>query len=187
LTGVDQTVPMGTFVSDDGAAAGYGQLNPFSVINGMTMDTIAVGGNVTATPYGPQVQQWNATTVSGTDPPAVTGFGSSRTGAPSVPLAGTFSGNSNWAYAAIPVNPSTADIGVSTSVSAVALLQNSTYNITITNNGPSAANGVTLADTYNATNLSLVSYTPSTGTTCTNTATTINCTLPTPFAAGATA
>jgi uncharacterized repeat protein (TIGR01451 family) len=187
LTGVDQTVPMGTFVSDDGAAAGYGQLNPFSVINGMTMDTIAVGGNVTATPYGPQVQQWNATTVSGTDPPAVTGFGSSRTGAPSVPLAGTFSGNSNWAYAAIPVNPSTADIGVSTSVSAVALLQNSTYNITITNNGPSAANGVTLADTYNATNLSLVSYTPSAGTTCTNTATTINCTLPTPFAAGATA
>ena len=65
--------------------------------------------------------------------------------------------------------------------------QNSTYNITITNSGPSAANNVTLADTYNATNLSLVSYTPSAGTTCTNTATTINCTLPTPFASGATA
>jgi uncharacterized repeat protein (TIGR01451 family) len=187
LTGVDQTAPLGTFVSDDGAAAGYGQLNPFSVINGMIIDTMAVGGNVTATPYGPQVQQWNATTVSGTNPPAVTGFGSTRSGAPSVPLAGTFSANSNWAYAAVPITPSTADIGVSTSVSAVALGQNSTYNITITNNGPSAANSVTLADTYNATNLSLVSYTPSAGTTCTNTATTINCTLPTPFAAGATA
>ena len=60
-------------------------------------------------------------------------------------------------------------------------------NITITNNGPSAATNVTLADTYNATNLSLVSYTPSAGTTCTNTATTINCTLPTSFASGATA
>jgi uncharacterized repeat protein (TIGR01451 family) len=187
LTGVDQTVPLGTFVSDDGAAAPYGQLNPFSVINGMIIDTMAVGGNVTATPYGPQVQQWNVTTVSGTDPPAVTGFGSTRSGAPSVPLAGTFGANSNWAYAAVPINPSTADIGVSTSVSAVPLGQNSTYNITITNNGPSAANSVTLADTYNATNLSLVSYTPSAGTTCTNTATTINCTLPTPFAAGATA
>lgn len=187
LTDVDQTMPMGSFVSDDGANAGFGQLNPMSVVNGMIIDTLAVGGNVTATPYGPQVQQWNATTVSGTDPPAVTGFGSSRTGAPSVPLAGTFSGNSNWAYAAIPINPSTADIAVTTSVSAVALGQNSTYNISITNNGPSAANSVTLADTYNATNLSLVSYTPSAGTTCTNTATTINCTLPTPFASGATA
>ena len=187
LTGVDQTTPLGSFVSADGAGASYGQLNPFSVINGMIIDTMAVGGNVTATPYGPQVQQWNATTVSGTDPPAVTGFGSSRSGAPSVPLAGTFSANSNWSYAAIPINPSTADIAVSTSVSAVALGQNSTYNITITNNGPSAANGVTLTDTYNATNLSLVSYTPSAGTSCTNTATTINCTLPTPFASGATA
>ena len=187
LTGVDQTMPLGSFVSDDGAAAGYGQLNPFSVINGMIIDTMAVGGNVTATPYGPQVQQWNAATASGTDPPAVRAFGSTRTGAPSVPLAGTFSANTNWAYAAVPINPSTADIGVSTSVSAVPLGQNSTYNITITNNGPSAANTVTLADTYNATNLSLVSYTPSAGTTCTNTATTINCTLPTPFVAGATA
>ena len=187
LTDVDQTMPMGTFVSADGATAGYGQLNPMSVVNGLIIDTLAVGGNVTATPYGPQVQQWNATTASGTDPPAVTGFGSSRTGAPSVPLAGTFSGNSNWSYGAIPINPSTADIAVTTSVSAVALGQDSTYNITITNNGPSAANGVTLADTYNATNLSLVSYTPSAGTTCTNTATTINCTLPTPFASGATA
>ncbi len=187
LTDVDQTMPLGSFVSADGAAAGYGQLNPMSVINGMIMDTIAVGGNVTATPYGPQVQQWNATTASGTDPPAVTGFGSSRTGAPSVPLAGTFSGNTNWSYGAIPINPSTADIAVTTSVSAVALGQNSTYNVTITNNGPSAANNVTLTDTYNAANLSLVSYTPSAGTTCTNTATTISCTLPTPFASGATA
>ena len=187
LTDVDQTTPLGSFVSADGAAAGYGQLNPMSVVNGMIIDTIAVGGNVTATPYGPQVQQWNATTVSGTDPPAVTGFGSSRTGAPSVPLAGTFSANSNWSYGAIPINPSTADIAVTTSVSAVALGQNSTYNITITNNGPSAANNVTLTDTYNNTNLSLVSYTPSAGTTCTNTLTTVNCTLPTPFASGATA
>ena len=187
LTDVDQTMPLGSFVSADGAAAGYGQLNPMSVVNGMIIDTLAVGGNVTATPYNPQVQQWNATTASGTDPPAVTAFGSSRTGAPSVPLAGTFSGNSNWSYGAIPINPSTADIAVTTSVSAVALGQNSTYNITITNNGPSAANSLTLADTYNATNLSLVSYTPSAGTTCTNTATTINCTLPTPFASGATA
>src|SRR5579864_7551575 len=187
FTDVDQTVPLGTFVSTDGAAAGFSQLNPFSVVNGMILDTLAIGCDQTATPYNPQAQQWNATTASGTDPPGVTGFGSSRTGAPSVPLAGTFSGNSNWSYAAIPINPSTADIAVTTSVSAVPLGQNSTYNITITNNGPSAANNVTLTDTYNATNLSLVSYTPSSGTTCTNTATTVNCTLPASFASGAVA
>jgi len=187
FTGVDQTIPLGTFVTADGAAGGSAQGNVTSVVNGMILDTVATGGDQAVTPYGPQIQQWNVNTVSGTDPPAVAGVGSSRTGAPSVPIAETFSGTSNWSYAAIPINPSRADIAVTTSVSAVALGQNSTYNITITNNGPSAANSVTLADTYNATNLSLVSYTPSAGTTCTNTATTINCTLPTPFTSGAVA
>jgi len=55
----------------------------------------------------------------------------------------------------VSINPSTADIGVSTSVSAVALGSNSTYNITITNNGTSAANNVTLTDTFASTGLSL--------------------------------
>ena len=187
FTGVDQTMPLGTFVTAEGAAGSSAQGNVAGVVNGMILDTVATGGDQAVTPYGPQVQQWNANTVSGTDPPAVAGVGSSRTGAPSVPIAETFSGTSNWSYAALSINPSTADLAVTTSVSAVALGQNSTYNITITNNGPSAANNVTLADTYNAANLSLVSYTPSTGTTCTNTATTINCTLPTPFTSGAVA
>ena len=66
----------------------------------------------------------------GTDPPDVTGTGSSRTGAPSVPISETFSGNSNWSLGAVSINPSTADIGVTTSVSAVPLGQNSIYNIT---------------------------------------------------------
>ena len=84
------------------------------------------------------------------------------------------------------INPSTADIGVTTSVSAVPLGQNSTYNITVFNNGPSAANNVVLTDTYAAAGLSVVSVTPSAGTTCA-TGATIVCTLPTPFASGATA
>lgn len=186
LTGVDQTLPLGSFVSADGAAGTNSQADVPSVVNGMIIDTLAIGGNRTDAPLGPQVQQWNASTASGTDPPGVTGTGSSRTGAPSVPIAETFSGASNWSLGALPVNPSTADIAVATSVSAVQLGQNSTFNITITNNGPSAANNVTLTDTFAATNLSLVSATPSVGTTCTTT-TTINCTLPTPFASGATA
>jgi uncharacterized repeat protein (TIGR01451 family) len=186
FSGVDQTVPMGTFISADGATATNSQLDVPSVINGMILDTLAIGGNRTVTIPGPQVSQWNANS-GGTTNPDVRATGTSRTGAPSVPISETFSGTSNWSLGAVSINPSTADIAVSTSVSAVLLGQNSTYNITITNNGPSAANGVTLADTYNATNLSLVSYTPSAGTTCTNTLTTINCTLPTPFTSGATA
>jgi uncharacterized repeat protein (TIGR01451 family) len=187
FTGVDQTVPMGTFLSADGAAGANSQLDVPSVINGMILDTLAIAGNRTVTIPNPQLSQWNAFS-SANATPGVRATGTSRTGAPSVPISETFvGGTSNWSLGAVSINPSTADIAVSTSVSAVPLGQNSTYNITITNNGPSAANNVTLADTYNATNLSLVSYTPSAGTTCTNTATTVNCTLPTPFASGATA
>ncbi len=92
FTGVDQTVPLGTFVSANGAAAGYSELDVPSVINGMILDTLAIGGNVTAGIPGPQVSQWNLAS-GGTDPPDVTGSGSSRTGAPSVPISETFSGN----------------------------------------------------------------------------------------------
>ena len=193
FTGVDQTVPLGSFVSANGTAAactgittGCSALDVPSVVNGMIIDTLAIAGNQTVAIPGPQVSQWtNRSQISAN--PGVRGTGSTRTGAPSVPISETFSGTSNWSLGAVSINPVTADIGVSTSVAAVPLGQNSTYNITITNKGLSAGNGVTLADTYNATNLSLVSYTPSAGTTCTNTATTINCTLPTPFASGATA
>jgi uncharacterized repeat protein (TIGR01451 family) len=186
FTGVDQTVPLGTFTAADGANAANSQEDVPSAVNGMILDTLAIGSNRTVTVSGPQVQVWNLTSGndgSGTDVRAV---GSTRTGAPSVPISETFSGNSNWSLGAISINPSGADIGVTTSVSAVALGQNSTYNITISNNGPSAANNVTLTDTFASTGLSLVSVTPSSGTTCT-TSTTISCTLPTPFASGATA
>jgi uncharacterized repeat protein (TIGR01451 family) len=186
FTGVDQTVPLGTFVSADGAGAGYSELDVPSVINGMILDTLAIGGNVTAAIPGPQVSQWNLAS-GGADPPDVTGSGSSRTGAPSVPISETFSGNSNWSLGAVSVNPSSADIGVTTSVSAVPLGQDSIYNITITNNGPSAANNVVLTDTYAGTGLAFVSVTPSAGTTCPTTTPTITCNLPTSFASGAVA
>ncbi len=92
----------------------------------------------------------------------------------------------NWSLGAVSLNPSTADISVTTSVaSAVFVGQNTTYTITVTNNGPSAANTVKLVDTL-AAGMTLVSTTPSGGTTCAGTGP-ITCTLPTPFANGATA
>jgi uncharacterized repeat protein (TIGR01451 family) len=185
FTGVDQTVPLGTFVSGDGANAGNSQLDVPSVINGMILDTLATDGTQTITVPGPQVQQWAVRSNNNTNP-GIRGVGTSRTGAPSVPISETFSGTSNWVEAAVSVNPTAADIGVSTSVgSAVFLGQNSVYTITVKNNGPSAANGVTLTDTL-AAGPTFVSAVASAGTTCTGTGP-VTCTLPTPLASGATA
>jgi uncharacterized repeat protein (TIGR01451 family) len=164
FTGVDQTVPLGSFVSADGAGGANSQLDVPSVVNGMILDTLATDGTQTVTVSGPQVSRWNVQRGNNTNP-GVRGVGSSRTGAPAVPISETFSGTSNWALGAVSINPSTADIGVTTSVSAVPLGQNSTYVITVKNNGPSAAIGATLTDTFAATNLALVTETPSAGTT----------------------
>jgi uncharacterized repeat protein (TIGR01451 family) len=192
FTGVDQTVPLGAFNSADGTASdctggttGCSSLDVPGVVNGMIMDTLATSENQTVTINGPQTSEWNDSS-GNTSTTGVRGTGSTRTGAPSVPISETFSGTSNWSLGAVSINPSSADIGVTTSVSAVPFGQNSTYNITVFNNGYSAAIGTTLTDTFASSNLSLVSVTPSSGTTCTS-GTTITCTLPTPFASGATA
>lgn len=180
FTGVDQTVPLGSFVSADGAAAAYSQLYVPSVVNGMILDTLAIGGPETVTIPGPQVSEWNLSTANGlgqhNDPPDVTGSASTRTGAPDVPLSETFSANSNWSEGAVSINPTAADIGVTTTVgSAVFLGSNTTYTINVFNNGTSAANTVKLTDTL-ATGMTLVSATPSTGT-CVTTANPIVCTI----------
>jgi uncharacterized repeat protein (TIGR01451 family) len=184
FTGADQTVPLGSFVSADGASGGYSQLDVPSVVNGMVIDTLATGGDQAVTVPSPQVSQWNNAS-GGTSPPDVTAVGSTRSGAPSVPLSETFSGTSNWSLGAVSINPSGADIGVITSVgSAIFLGQNTTYTIRVSNNGPSAANTVTLKDTL-AAGMTFVSATPSVGT-CVTTANPITCTIGT-MASGATA
>jgi len=186
FTGVDQTVPLGLFVSGDGANGANSQLDVPSVVNGLVIDTLATGGPQVIAIPGPQVLQWSVRS-GNADPPDVHGTGSTRTGAPSVPIAETFSGTSNWALGAVSINPTAADIGVTTSVaSAVFLGQNTTYTTTVFNNGPSAANSVVLTDTWPAS-MAVVSITPSAGTACTAAPPPITCNLPTPFASGATA
>ena len=186
FTDVDQTTPLGTFVSNDGAGGTYSQVDIPGVVNGMVIDTLSTGGDQTVTQgLGTQTVQWNVQSSNNANP-GVTGVGTTRSGAPSVPNSDTFSGTSNWSEGGVGINPSTADIGVTTSVTAVPFGQNSTYNIKVSNNGPSAAVGATMTDTYAAAGLSIVSVNPSGGTTCT-TGATISCTLPTPFASGATA
>jgi len=99
----------------------------------------------------------------------------------------TTNGTFNWSEGAISVNPSTADIGVTTAVSgAVFVNQNTTYTTTVSNNGPSPANASSLTLTWPGT-MSIVSITPSSGTTCTAAPPPITCTLPTPFTSAMTA
>jgi uncharacterized repeat protein (TIGR01451 family) len=91
FTDVDQTVPLSSFVSSDGEAAAYSQLNVPSVVNGMVFDTVAVGMG-TITVNGPQVTQWNTTTGGATPNAAqeIVSTATTRTGAPSVPLSESF-------------------------------------------------------------------------------------------------
>src|SRR5437879_4866967 len=181
FTGVDQTVPLGNFVSADGAAGTNSQLDVPSVVNGMVLDTLAIAGNLAATVPAPQATQWNVSS-SATANPGVRAAGSRRACAPSVPIAETFAA-SNWSQGAVSINPTAADIGVSTSVATVFLGANSVYNITVTNNGPSAANTISLTDTL-AAGLTFVSVTSPTMA-CAGTGP-ITCTLAT-LASGATA
>src|SRR5579859_2721263 len=102
FTGVDQTVPLGTFVSADGATGGNSQLDVPSVVNGMVLDTLATGGDQTVTIPAWQTSEWNASS-GGTDPPDVTGTGSTRPGNPSLPFSETFSGTSNWSLGAVSI------------------------------------------------------------------------------------
>jgi len=183
FTGVDQTVPLGGFLSADGAAGANSQLDVPSVVNGMVLDTLATDGTQTVTVPGPQVSQWNLNSANNANP-GVRGTGSSRAGAPSVPISETFSGTSNWSLGAVSINPTAADIGVTTSVSGAVLLgQSTTYTITIFNNGTSPANAVALSDLL-ATGMTLNSVTPSSGVTCVTTANPITCTVGT-LASGA--
>src|SRR5260370_17542769 len=94
FTGVDQTVPLGAFVSADGAVGANSQLNVPGVVNGMIFDTLATDGTQTVTVTGPQLSQWNLRSGNTTNP-GVRGAGSTRTAAPSLPISDTFTRTSN--------------------------------------------------------------------------------------------
>jgi uncharacterized repeat protein (TIGR01451 family) len=163
FTGADQTSPLRPFVSADGAAGTPASLNVPSGVNEMVIDTLATGGDQTIT-FGPsQTTQWNLTSLTSLANPDVRGTGSTRTGAPSVPVSETLSGTSNWSVAALSVKPLQADVGVTIATNGVFFPQNVTYTISVTNNGPSTAHAVTLTDTL-AAGLTLVSSTPTQGT-----------------------
>ena len=122
-------------------------------------------GAVTPTkgPAATTLQRWNLNS-GNTSASDVRGFGSTNVGAASVPMSETFSAASNWSIAGAAVRPLQSDVAVIVNPGgAVPLGQNVTYTVTVTNNGPTTATGVSLTDTL-AAGLVLVSATPSQGT-----------------------
>src|ERR1700722_19869935 len=174
LTGADQTKPIRSFLSADGTT-NLAQLNVPSSYADMVIDTLAIGGNQTVTTFGPsQTSRWQLTSgVSATTD--VYGTGSTRSGAPSVPLSEQLSAASNWSVAAVSVQPLQADLSVSVVGSSAFFPQNLTYTLTVTDNGPSVASGVTLTDTLPA-GVTYVSATPSQGS-CSFATPTVTCNL----------
>ena len=151
FTGVDQTVPLGSFVSGDGAAAAYSELDVPSVVNGMVFDTLAVGMGAITVP-GPQVTQWNVTS-GGTTPNAsqdIASSASSRTGAPSVPVSESFAETLNLtsvvprgvAFNLTSVAPTTVTLTLTAAANAAG--GNTVYTGTITGGNANAYVGDTV-------------------------------------------
>ena len=182
FSGVDQTVPVGQYVANDGgsnANTGYSMLDVPSVVKGMAVDALATGGQTITIP-APENSVYTQQSSSQTSATNVYGAAAYEAGAPSVPMAETFTINGgeipNWSESAVSLNPSQADIGVSTTVTPVSPGTNSVYNITVYNNGPSAAAAVKLVDTL-GTGTTYVSYTASAGVSCTDAGATLTCTV----------
>ncbi len=176
MTGADQAKPIRSFLSADGTTS-LAQLNLPSAYGDLVVDTLAIGGTQTVTAFGPsQTSRWAlASAATPASPPDVYGSGSTRAGAPSVPLSEQFSVNSNWSVAGVSVQALQADLSVGVVGSSAFFPQNITYTITVTDNGPSIANGVTLTDTL-PTGVTYVSATPSQGS-CSFTTPTLTCNL----------
>jgi len=162
FSGVDQTVPLSAMVSSDGAAATFSQLDIPSGTNQIVFETVAIDRSLTVTTGTSQAQRWTVNT--GAPAGNVRGAGSTNAGAASVPMSETFSAATNWSVAGASVRPLQSDVGVSINPGgAVPFGTNLTYTITVTNNGPTTATGVSLTDTL-AAGLTLVTATPSQGT-----------------------
>jgi uncharacterized repeat protein (TIGR01451 family) len=161
FSGVDQTRPLSTMVSNDGAAGTFSQLDIPSGTNQIVFDTVSIDRSITVTAGPSQTQHWTVNTANQAG--NVRGAGSTNVGSASVPMSETFSAATNWSVAGASILPLQADVGVSVNPGgAVPLGNNLTYAITVTNNGPTTATGVALTDTL-AAGLGFVSATPSQG------------------------
>ncbi len=175
LTGIDPNSPVRSVVSADGAAQSLSSLNVPSAFGDTVVDTLAASGNVTGTIGPTQVQQWAGVSAGTSVNPDVYGLGSTRTGAPSVPMTEVFSAASNWSQVGVSFRPYSADLSVTNVATSTAFPTAVSYQITVKNNGPSTANAVTLTDAV-ASGLTGVTASASAGS-CNQSARPITCNL----------
>ncbi len=165
FTGADQTTPIRSYASNDTAGTNSNDVfvNVPSAANDVVLDTIAATSTVTATLTSPaQTQQWG---LASTGNNAVYGFASTRGGSPSAAMSEQLSANASWSVSGVSIQPSQAELNVTSSGSATQFPANITYTVTVQNSGPSAASTVSLTNTL-ATGLTLVSAVATGGGTC---------------------
>lgn len=177
FTGADQTTPIRTSTSSS-ATSNFAFVNINSSVNDFVLENLSLdSGTTAASSSTAQVSQWSTASTGGTRD--AYGFGSTRAGAPSVPMSENLTTSVRWADAAVSIQPAQADLGVSVAGSSAQYPGNLTYTVTVTNNGPDTATTVNLTDTLPA-GLTLVSAVPSGTGSCTG----ANCTWAT-LASGA--
>lgn len=103
LTGVNQSTPLGTFVSafnNNSAAPSLSGANVVASASGeLVVDCLAAGGTPTATVDASQTDRWNVVTGG------VRCAGSTEAGAATVAMDWTLSGSGQWAIGGVSVKP----------------------------------------------------------------------------------
>ena len=151
FTGVDQTTPLGTFVSAECCAAGSS--DPTVVVSSaageLVFDTVARKKNPVTVGPG-QSEQWNRCSDAGCS--NVGGGASTETGAASVTMSWT-PANDRWAIGAVPIKPApppTITLSKSADVTTAIPGDTITYTLTYGNTGPGDATDLVITDTIPA-------------------------------------
>ena len=147
LTEVDQTTPLGTFASAAGTNTAAPSVTVSSATGELVLETVSIKSPPSPGTLGSGQTSWWSIYNSGLHSSA----GSTKSGASSVTMSRTLTGNGNWAIGAVPLKPAPAiqaDVATTkTGASTVLAGANLTYTITVTNAGPNTATNVAVTDT----------------------------------------
>ena len=105
FTGVHQTTPLGTFVSNTGSPVSSGPtVDVTSAADELVFDTAACETCTSFTVGADQTQRWNISEPSGYGP--TLGAGSTEPGAGTVTMSWSQGSDDHWAIGAVPIKPS---------------------------------------------------------------------------------
>jgi hypothetical protein len=102
FTGVHQTTPLGTFVSNKALSLGPATVDVSSAANELVFDTVGCEQCTSLTVGAGQTQRWNRVVENG----STRGAGSTEPGAATVTMSWTLGSANDWAIGAIPIKPS---------------------------------------------------------------------------------